>query len=304
MHLTFGKDIGWQSWHGTWNLLDVEQVKTPRVRVRSVDHHRVTGVLAVASGKGGVGKTNIVANLAFALTKLRKKVLVMGADLGLGNLDILLALTPQYTIEHLLLGTKSLREIMIEGPGGMWVLPASLGVQRLTNLITEQKLAFLSEIDNLDEPIDVMLIDTGSGISSNVLYFALAAQEIIVVTCPEPMAIANACAFMKVLACTHGHQKFQLLVNAVTTAQEMEMVFQELHRATQQFPDIDISPLGWVPRDIHVPQAVRQQKTVVEMYPNAQASRAFFQLAMAICALPPITLLSGQIQFFWQQLFR
>jgi flagellar biosynthesis protein FlhG len=282
----------------------VELVKTLRVRVRFVDHYRATRVLAVVSGKGGVGKTSIVANLAFALTTLRKKVLVLDADLGLGNLDILLGLTPQYTIEHLFLGAKELREIMIEGPGGMRILPAGLGVQGLTNLSTEQKLAFLAELDTLDEPADVMLIDTAPGISSNVLYFALAAQEIIVVTCPEPMAIANAWAFMKVLACEHGHQKFQLLVNAVTTAQEVEMVFQELLQAAQQFPDIDISPLGWIPHDIHVSKAVEQRKTVVEMYPNAQSSRAFLQLAMAICALPPIILPSGQIQFLWQRLFR
>jgi flagellar biosynthesis protein FlhG len=269
-----------------------------------VEHHRATRVLAVASGKGGVGKTNVVANLAFALTKLQKSVLVMDADLGLGNLGILLALTPQYTLEHLFLGSKTLREIIIEGPGSMRILPAGSGVQQLTNLSTEQKLALLAEIDSLDEPADVMLIDTGPGISANVLYFALAAQEIIVVTCPEPMAIANASAFMKVLACEHGHRKFQLLVNAVTTGQEVEVVFQKLQRSTQQFWDIHIHPLGWIPHDIHVQKAVRQQKAVVEMYPNAQASRAFLQLAMAICALPPTILPSGQIQFFWQRLFR
>jgi flagellar biosynthesis protein FlhG len=151
----------------------------------------MTRVFAVASGKGGVGKTNIVANLAFALTKLRKNVVVMDADLGLGNLDTLLGLTPHYTLEHLFLGSKSLREIIIEEPGGMRILPTSSGVQQLTNLSAEEKLAFLAEIDSLDEAGDVMLIDTGPGISANVLYFAIAAQEIIVVTCPEPMAIAS-----------------------------------------------------------------------------------------------------------------
>jgi flagellar biosynthesis protein FlhG len=295
---------GCPQWHENWSQLGVAPEQTPRVRVSLVDHHRTTKVFAVASGKGGVGKTTVVANLAFALTKLRKKVLVMDADLGLGNLDILLGLTPQYTMEHLFSGSKSLREIIIAGPGGMRILPASSGVQQLTNLSTEQKLAFLAEIDSLDEPADVMLIDTGSGISNNVLYFALAAQEIIVVACPEPMAIANACAFMKVLACEHSHRKFLLLVNAVTTTQEMETVCQKLQRATQPFPDIDIYPLGWIPHDLHVQRAVNQQKAVVDMYPNALASRAFMQVAMAICALPPITVPSGQIQFFWQRLFR
>ena len=208
-----------------------------------MEHHRATRVLAVASGKGGVGKTNVVANLAFALTKLQKTVLVMDADLGLGNLGIMLGLTPQYTLEHLFLGSKSLRDIIIEGPGGMRILPASLGVQQLTNLSTEQKLALLAEIDSLDEPADVMLIDTGPGISANVLYFALAAQEIIMVTCQEPMAIASACAFMKVLSCEHGHRKFQLLMNAVTIAYEGEIAFQTLQRTTQQFWTSIFTPL-------------------------------------------------------------
>jgi flagellar biosynthesis protein FlhG len=282
----------------------VEQSDTLGMKARSVELHQMTRVFAVASGKGGVGKTNVVANLAFALTTLRMNVLVMDADLSLGNLDILLGLTPQYTLEHLFLGSKSLQEVIIEGPGGMRILPASSGVQQLTNLSAEQQLALLSEIDSLVEPVDMMLIDTGPGISANVLYFTLAAQEIIVVTCPEPMAIANACAFMKVLACEHGHRKFQLLVNAATTAQEAEMVFQKLQHATQQVLNIEIYPLGWIPHDIHVQKAVRQQKAVVERYPNAQSSRAFLQLAMAICALPPLILPSGQIQFFWQQLFR
>lgn len=282
----------------------MEQNDALRMKARSVELHQMTRVFAVASGKGGVGKTNVVANLAFALTTLQMNVLVMDADLSLGNLDILLGLSPKYTMEHLFLGSKSLQEVIIEGPGGMRVLPASSGVQQLTNLSAEQQLALLTEIDSLVEPVDMMLIDTGPGISANVLYFTLAAQEIIVVTCPEPMAIANACAFMKVLACEHGHRKFQLLVNAATTAREAEMVFQKLQHATQQVLNIEIYPLGWIPHDIHVQKAVRQQKAVVERYPNAQSSRAFLQLAMAICALPPLILPSGQIQFFWQQLFR
>jgi flagellar biosynthesis protein FlhG len=124
------------------------------------------------------------------------------------------------------------------------------------------------------------------------------------VTCPELMAIANARAFMKVLACEHGHHTCQLLVNVVPTVQGVEMVSQKLQSATQQFLDVDIYLLGWIPHDIHVQKAVSQQKTVIEMFPNAQASRASFHLAMAICALPPLTLPSGQIQFFWQRLFR
>jgi flagellar biosynthesis protein FlhG len=259
----------------------VDQAGTLRVMAQSGDPESSTKVIAVTSGKGGVGKTNVVANLAFALTKLRKRVLVVDADLGLANLDILLGLTPRYTIEHLFQGTKSLRDIVIEGPGGMRILPASSGVQHLTELSAEQKLAFLAEVDSLEEPVDVMLIDTGAGISSNVLYFVLAAQDVVVVTCPEPTAITDAYALMKVLAREHDHRKFQLVVNSANSAQEAEMTFQKLNRATQQFLDISINLLGWIPYDAHVQR-----------------------LAMAIGALPPVTSPSGQIQFFWQRLFR
>jgi flagellar biosynthesis protein FlhG len=282
----------------------MDQASTLRIMVQSVGSDSPTKVIAVTSGKGGVGKTNVVANLAFALTKLRKKVLVLDANLGLANLDILLGLTPKYTIEHLFQGSKSLQEIVIEGPGGMNILPASSGVQQLTELSAEQKLAFLAEVDSLEDPVDVMLIDTAAGISANVLYFALAAQEIIVVTCPEPTAITDAYALMKVLAGEHDYRKFQLLVNSAATSQEAEMVFQKLNRATQQFLHFSIDLLGWIPYDVCVQKAVRQQKPVIASYPNAPASRAFLRLAMAICALPPMMFPSGQIQFFWRRLWR
>jgi len=271
---------------------------------QSVESSRPTKVIAVTSGKGGVGKTNVVANLAYALTRLRKKVLVMDADLGLANVDVLLGMTPKSTIEQVFQGTKSLRDIVIEGPGGMQILPASSGVQQLTELSVEQKLTFLAEVDSLEDPVDVMLIDTGAGISSNVLYFAMAAQEVMVVTCPEPTAITDAYASMKVLAREHNHRRFQLLVNAATSAQEAEMVFKKLNRAMQQFLNINIHFIGWVPYDTYVRKAVKEQKIVVADYPNAQASRAFMRLAMAVCELPAATLPSGQIQFFWQRLFR
>jgi flagellar biosynthesis protein FlhG len=282
----------------------VDQAGALRAMRQSIAPQGPTKVIAVTSGKGGVGKTNVVANVAYALTRLHKKVLVVDADLGLANLDVLLGLAPKYTIEHIFRGTKGLRDIVLEGPGGMQILPASSGVQQLTDLSAEQKLAFLAEVDSLEDPVDVMLIDTGAGISSNVLYFAMAAQEIVVVTCPEPTAITDAYALMKVLARDHGHHRFQVLVNSAASAHEADTVFHKLNRATQQFLDVHLQFIGWIPYDTYVRQAVREQKLVVAYYPEAKASRAFMRLAMAICELPPVVLPSGQIQFFWQRLFR
>jgi flagellar biosynthesis protein FlhG len=169
--------------------------------------------LAIAGEKGCVGKTSVVANLAFALAKLRKKALVTDADLGLGNLDLPLGLTPHHTLEHSFLNFRSLPEIIIEGPGG-WAYPGrQFGVQQLAHLPMEQNLALLAEIDSSDGSADVGRIDTGAGIAANAPDFALAAQEILVVTFPKPMAVANPYAFMKVLVGEYSHRKFQLLVN-------------------------------------------------------------------------------------------
>jgi flagellar biosynthesis protein FlhG len=138
-------------------------------------------VISISSGKGGVGKTNIVANLALALTRLGKRVLVLDADLGLANIDILLGLTPRYTIEHLLTGQKRLQDILVSGPEGMMILPAGSGIPELADLNEGQKLFLLNEMDQLSQRIDLLLIDTGAGISTNVLYFNLAAQESIII---------------------------------------------------------------------------------------------------------------------------
>lgn len=157
-----------------------------------------TQVITVTSGKGGVGKTNVVANTAIALAQTGKRVLVLDADLGLGNIDILLGLTPKYTLEHVLAGTCRLEEIALTGPKGIVVLPASTGISQLTTLTESQQVILQEELERLASRMDVLLIDTGAGISSTVTYFAAAAQSIVVVVSPEPTSLTDAYALMKV----------------------------------------------------------------------------------------------------------
>jgi flagellar biosynthesis protein FlhG len=260
-----------------------------------------TRVFAITSGKGGVGKTNIVANLGYALTRLGKKVLIFDADLGLGNLDVMLGIAPRFNLSHVISGEKHIDEILIEGPGSMQILPAASGIQELTRLTSEQKRQVLSDLDQLMAPIDVLLIDTAAGISSNVLYFNVAAQEIMVVVCPEPASITDAYALMKVLALNYAKKKFCLLVNQVQNPEEGHDVYRQLSMVTDKFLSISLEYMGYVLSDKNLTRSVRRQRVAGEMFPQSEASRCFATLARKVCNRSPIPLNEGS-NFFWQDL--
>ena len=245
-------------------------------------------VIAVTSGKGGVGKTSIVANLGYAFTKLGKKVLILDADLGLGNLDVLLGLAPKYNLSHVIMEEKSIEEILIDGPGNMKILPASSGIQELTHLTRQQKIQILSQLDMLVDSVDILFIDTAAGISSNVMDFNATAQEIIVVVFPEPTSITDAYALMKVLSLKYSGKLCKLLVNMTSRPEEGREVFRQLHLVTERFLDMDIEYLGCILHDDKVTRGVKNQKIVSELYPDTQASRCFKELARKIAALPPM----------------
>ncbi|MBE9529043.1 MAG: MinD/ParA family protein [Proteobacteria bacterium] len=261
-------------------------------------------VVAVSSGKGGVGKTNSVVNLAVAIQQQGKKVLLLDADLGLGNIDVLLGLTPKCNLGDLLRGDKQLSEVLVDGPEGIKILPASSGVQELTELSTEDRLQLSQHLDTMDIDIDVMIIDTGAGISDNVLFFNVAAQEIVVVVSPEPTSLTDAYALMKVLFKKHGERRFNLLVNTAKTKKEGLEVFKKISLAAERFLNISVDYLGCVLYDENVPRAVVQQKAVIELFPHTKASRCFKEIAREITALPlqGNNVKGGGLQFFWRQM--
>jgi len=260
-----------------------------------------TRVIAITSGKGGVGKTNIVANLGFTLTQLGKKVLIFDADLGLGNLDVMLGIAPRFNLSHVISGEKAIDEVLIDGPGHMQILPAASGIQELTRLTPEQKRQVLTELDRLVEPIDVLLIDTAAGISSNVLYFNVAAQEILVVVCPEPASITDAYALMKVLSLNHAQKKYCLLVNQAQSAEEGQDVFRQLSMVTDKFLHISMEYMGYVLSDTNLTRSVRRQRVASELFPQSEASQCFTALARRICNRAPVLLSEGS-NFLWQEL--
>ncbi len=262
-------------------------------------------VISVGSGKGGVGKTNVVANLAFAFTRLGKEVLILDADLGLANIDVLLGLTPQYTIQHLLNREKTVFEILTKGPGGMSVLPASSGVLELVDLDESQKLLLMNELDLIAETVDILLIDTGAGISSNVLYFNMAAEESIVVMTPEPTSITDAYALIKVLSKRYRKERFTLLINSAQNGQEAKEAFRKISMAVDRFlGSTSLDYLGFIPFDEKLPLAVKRQRPVLEIYPQALSSRSFMEMAKILMEKPMPPSAYGQIQFFWQHLFQ
>ena len=261
-------------------------------------------MISISSGKGGVGKTNIVANLALALTRLGKRVLVLDADLGLANMDILLGLTPRYTIEHLLTGQKRLQEILVSGPEGMVILPAGSGIPELADLNEGQKLFLLNEMDQLSQRIDILLIDTGAGISANVLYFNLAAQESIIIITPEPTSLTDAYALIKVLATRHQKKHFIILANAVADEPEAMEVFRKISLVADRFlGSVSLDYLGFIPRDEHVLRAVRKQKAVLELFPQSPAGKSFMILSQRLLDRPFRNRNEGNIQFFWKQVW-
>ncbi len=260
-------------------------------------------VIAVTSGKGGVGKTNIVGNLSIALRRLGKRVLILDGDLGLANIDIIFGLNPVYNIKHVINGEKDLSEVIVEGPEEIRIIPAGSGLYELAHLTNGQKLNLLNEFDRLNEDFDILLIDTGAGISSNIIYFNMAAQERIVVATCEPSSITDAYALMKVMFTQHGTRSFKLLVNMVSHENEARLVFENLSNAIVRFlKDISLEYIGFIPKDDNFQKAVRQQCAVLQRYPESESSKGFCELAQRLLASPANESCDGNIKFFWRKL--
>lgn len=260
-------------------------------------------VISVTSGKGGVGKTNVVANLALALCSMGKRVLVLDADLGLANMDVMLGLNPRYTISHVLKGEKRLEEVMVSSPGGFKLIPAASGLQELTELDDSQRLFLLNELDLLQDMFDILLIDTGAGISSNVMYFNFAAMEKVVIVTNEPTSLTDAYALIKVLYHKYRQKRFKVLVNAARSAEEAYRIYRHLGLVADQFlgsPSLDY--LGWIPYDRLVPMAIRQQQMVLQRYPDSAAGKSFMEVAKTLIKMEEDPALEGDIRFFWRKL--
>lgn len=259
-------------------------------------------IMAITSGKGGVGKTNIAVNLAVSLASQGRQVVLFDADLGLANVDIALGLKPQYDIRHVIAGERTLEEILVEGPEGIRIVPASSGISGMTNLSTSEQAGLVRAFGELSFPVDTLIVDTGAGIDLNVQTFSSACQTIVVVICDEPTSITDAYALIKVLNKECGVKRFELLANMVDSEAEGRQLYGKVSRVADRFLDVHLGYLGAVPRDVYLRKAVQQQGAVVQLYPRSQSAQALLKLADNIDASFTTQPTSGGLGFFVERL--
>ena len=270
--------------------------------MRQMSNPHPVRVITVASGKGGVGKTNVSANLAMALTGMDKKVMLMDADLGLGNVDVMLGVHPVYNLSHVINGERTLEEVIVEGPAGINIVPASSGVKNMSELTPEEHAGLVRAFSELNNQVDVLLIDTAAGISDSVVTFSRAAQEVLVVVCDEPASITDAYALIKVLNKEHGIFRFRVLVNMVHSVQQGRELFGKLLKVTDRFLDVALDFVGAIPYDDYLRKAIQRQRAVVDAYPRSRSSLAFKKLAQATEKWPTATSANGHLEFFVERL--
>lgn len=259
-------------------------------------------VIAVTGGKGGVGKSNVSLNLGMCLSEMGRRVVLLDADLGLANLDILLGLTARENLSHVLQGQCSMRDILVDGPGGMKIVPASSGTKEMVELGPREHAGLIHAFSELSDDIDVLIIDTAAGISDMVMSFVTAAQETLFVVTNEPTSITDAYAMIKILNQSHDLYRFHVVANMVRSQQEGRDLYAKLTKVTDRFLDVALQFTGCIPYDDYVRKAIQRQKAVVEAYPRSKAAMAYRTLANKVDAWPLPTTPRGHLEFFVDRL--
>lgn len=240
-------------------------------------------VVTITSGKGGVGKSSIAVNLAIQLRKLGKKVIIFDADLGLANVEVMFGAIPKYNLSDLIYQGKDIKEIITEGPMEIGFISGGSGVVTMNNLTKDQIAYLVHSLSKLDELADIIIVDTGAGVADNVLEFVIASPEVLLVTTPEPSSLTDSYSLLKALyrnpGFTKNEIKINVVANKVNSSMEGQMVFDKLDSVVSQFLNGTLNYFGMIPQDTNIEKAVRQQKTVSLMTPEANSSKAFEVLA-------------------------
>lgn len=259
-------------------------------------------VIAVTGGKGGVGKTNVSVNLGVALSQQGFRVMLLDADLGLANVDVMLGIASKHNLSHVLAGECELKDTVIEGPYGLQIIPASSGTQNMAELSTMEHAGIIQAFSDIGHNLDFLIVDTAAGITDMVVSFTRAAQDVLTVVCDEPTSITDAYALMKVLNRDHNIVRFHVLANMVHTSQEGRELYAKLNGVCNRFLDVTLDYLGSIPFDGNVRASIKKQKALVEAFPRSPASIAIKSLAKKVQQWPMPKDASGHIEFFMERL--
>lgn len=262
----------------------------------------VTRVISFTSGKGGVGKTHTVVNTAISLAAQGHSVLVLDADMGLANVDVLLGVRPKGTLHEVLKGKCSIDDILIEAPGGISIIPAASGVEEIQSLDSSEKLLLLSEVERIAHRYDFLLIDTPAGIGSDVMYFNTAAAEIVCVITGEPTSLTDSYALIKVLSSEYGERAFSIVVNDVASEAEAKTAFNSLTRAVGKFLQVETKFIGWIPSDDQVRHCIMDRRPLALAFPSSPAARAILETSKSLVYSARRNRVKGGMQFFFRQL--
>jgi len=248
---------------------------------------KIARVITVTSGKGGVGKSSISINMAIQMSRLGKRVVILDADFGLANVEVMLGIRPKYNLADLIFHGKSLQDIITEGPEHIGFISGGSGIQELSNLSKDQIIFLVQKLYELDEIADVVIIDTGAGISDSVLEFVTVSSEVLLVATPEPTSITDAYALLKTLnrkvEFSTDNTVIKMIANRVDSYEEATELYNKLNLVVDKFLNIKMEFLGAVPQDINVSKAVMQQKPYSILYPNTPSTKAIFELASILC---------------------
>ena len=261
-------------------------------------------VITVTGGKGGVGKTNISANLAVAMSMLGRRVMLLDADLGLANIDVLLGLQPSYSLADVVNGTRRLEEVIVVGPAGIRVIPGASGLSNMANLTPAQHAGIIHAFSELTEDLDALIVDTAAGLSESVLRFCEAGNEVLVVVCDEPTSITDAYALIKVLSTERGVSRFRIITNMTHQGGDGRHLFEKLLRVTERFLQVTLDHAGSIPYDDRVWRAVQLQTPFVTSFPTSLAASALKKLALRADSWEEPRAARGNIEFFVERLIR
>ncbi|MGY0632984.1 MinD/ParA family protein [Luteimonas sp. A478] len=268
-------------------------------------HPRSVRTLAVTGGKGGVGKTNVSVNLGAALSRMGKRTMLLDADLGLANVDVLLGLAPKHTIADLVAGRCTLNDVIVDGPEGLLIVPAASGRRHMAELLPAEHTGLVNVFSEFNRELDMLLVDTAAGITDSVLTFCQAAQDAAVVVCDEPASITDAYALIKVLARERGVHRVQIIANMVREPREGRVLYDKLSRVCERFiGDVSLNYLGAVPHCEWLRMAVQRQQPVVQAFPGSPSARALVDIAQRAARWQAPTAPRGHVEFFVERMIR